>query len=652
MKNELLRAAILLSLTGAILTFVVLLLRPLASRHFSAKWQRAMCTLALAAFVLPVWLVPQYFVRHAPEGVTPYAPLPTQAVQMSSDTLQGVVDLPAQGSVPPITVKNAPIVDLETALCALWALGALLALARLLTAYALWLRCVRRTREAFPCTCLEDCMQQAGVRHAITIWRTPLANSPMLVGLLRPMILLPPGDIAEEALRAALLHELTHLRAHDLPRKWLAALATCLHWMNPAAHLAQRMLHQSCETACDLTVTQMLPAAARENYMRAVLSFAAHSAKGQALATSMSAGRRELERRFSMITKQTPIRRLARRISAALTACLLFIALMVSSLAANAIVTLAESDITNQVSGGKRMTIYVEGSNAYFVDASDTVVDPISYQDTTYIPLRTAGEWMGKNVRWDAQTQTIYLEGTTDRLFRDIENVNAIGKFGSFSTDNTAKLVPQRTLVVDGERKHFYTEKGDEVFPIDLRGTTYLPLRALGMLSGFEVAYCATPSTIYLRTPMTSEQSAATKVYVDMLKMQGKIINDLERELLTTPDPTDAARIAASAEKMKQATQTMLKTPAPTVPLLQNSKNLQQLLIYVKCADETLDALLAAIARDEAPADYQPQYIGYTINFDRPLEDNGAPVGLGILYQIITPFSARMAELYYQNGQF
>ena len=185
------------------------------------------------------------------------------------------------------------------------------------------------------CALLEVCRAEAGVRRRVRLYRTALVRAPALAGLVRPAILLPWGDFSADDLRAALLHELHHLKSRDLARKWLAALVQCVHWWNPFAYLATRLLHRSCETACDLAVTGKMDSAGRAAYMKAVLAFAAAGVKAPPLTTSMSAGGREIERRFIMIARQKPVKLFARLTALALTACLLVSGLGVGALAAD-----------------------------------------------------------------------------------------------------------------------------------------------------------------------------------------------------------------------------------------------------------------------------------------------------------------------------
>ncbi|MCS0590946.1 M56 family metallopeptidase [Massilia norwichensis] len=80
---------------------------------------------------------------------------------------------------------------------------------------------------------------------------------PMLVGLLRPRIVLPADfllryDAAEQA--AVLAHEALHARRGDLWWNALAALIGCLFWFHPLAGAARRRFLADQELACDSAV--------------------------------------------------------------------------------------------------------------------------------------------------------------------------------------------------------------------------------------------------------------------------------------------------------------------------------------------------------------------------------------------------------------
>ena len=53
--------------------------------------------------------------------------------------------------------------------------------------------------------------------------------------------------------------------------------------------------------------------------------------------------------------------------------------------------------------------VVIDGTSQSFSDANGTTVYPISYNNTTYLPIRAIGGIMEKAVGWDEATQTITL---------------------------------------------------------------------------------------------------------------------------------------------------------------------------------------------------------------------------------------------------
>ena len=103
---------------------------------------------------------------------------------------------------------------------------------------------------------LEDCKAEAGIDAPIGLIVSDAVDTPMILGWLRPRVLLPAGlvsSLSREQLRGVLFHELAHFRALDVPTNWLFTLACALHWFNPAAHLAFRAWTRFCEEAADET---------------------------------------------------------------------------------------------------------------------------------------------------------------------------------------------------------------------------------------------------------------------------------------------------------------------------------------------------------------------------------------------------------------
>ena len=101
---------------------------------------------------------------------------------------------------------------------------------------------------------LRECQQAMGVRRRITVRAAPELFSPAVTGIFRPTILLPPAlmdTLTREQLRHVLLHELAHIKRHDIALNWLLLLLNILHWFNPVLWYAFRRLRSDRELARD-----------------------------------------------------------------------------------------------------------------------------------------------------------------------------------------------------------------------------------------------------------------------------------------------------------------------------------------------------------------------------------------------------------------
>ncbi|WP_428307536.1 M56 family metallopeptidase [Lacipirellula sp.] len=79
-------------------------------------------------------------------------------------------------------------------------------------------------------------------------------GSPMVCGLLRPVLILPTAlveQIGAPALRQIILHELAHLKRRDLLTIWSVQAMRTVYWFNPIVHWIAYRAGLERELACD-----------------------------------------------------------------------------------------------------------------------------------------------------------------------------------------------------------------------------------------------------------------------------------------------------------------------------------------------------------------------------------------------------------------
>ena len=110
-----------------------------------------------------------------------------------------------------------------------------------------------------------------GLKRAVPVRRSGQVRTPMVLGLLRPVLLLPEGQAVDEVV---LCHELTHLKRLDLAYKALLVAACWLHWFNPLVWWMSRAASENLELCCDDDVAAGRDAAFRRKYGELLLSTA------------------------------------------------------------------------------------------------------------------------------------------------------------------------------------------------------------------------------------------------------------------------------------------------------------------------------------------------------------------------------------------
>lgn len=133
--------------------------------------------------------------------------------------------------------------------------------------------------------------------------------APLLVGVLRPVVLLPASLVARlpaEQVELILLHELAHLRRLDPWFNLLQAALDTLMFYHPAVHWMSRRLRHDRELCCDDLVVEH--GGDRLRYARTLLTLAEH-ARGMPQAVALAASGGVLLERVERIVERAPKRR-------------------------------------------------------------------------------------------------------------------------------------------------------------------------------------------------------------------------------------------------------------------------------------------------------------------------------------------------------
>lgn len=337
--ERLMTALLELTLPMAVVIAVLLAAGPLLGRRFTAKWRYWAWLLIAVRLLLPVGItLPQPVVTlPQPQGEFTYPvsreePAPTEPAPVGdpiqvvpgaaeNDPYQQIetgmtaptgpsaeTPKPAEPAITPTPAGTRSIPVMEavgwcwaagTALFLLWQLGSYLALRAKLS------RSRRPLTDEAILAVLEKESAAAGRQKPLPVY-TAAVGSPMIVGAIKPTLLLPELELSTEQLSLVFRHELIHYRRRDIWYKLLLMLANAIHWFNPMVWLMVYAADRDLELSCDEAVVAGRDEAYREEYGRCLLAVVrAGMSRRTLFTTNFYSGKKTLKNRLATIFDTT-----------------------------------------------------------------------------------------------------------------------------------------------------------------------------------------------------------------------------------------------------------------------------------------------------------------------------------------------------------
>ena len=268
---ELFKTVLILSLFGFGITALLLCLKPITAKKFPAKWQYYVWIAVLLSMIIPAYkLIPKKEAQKI--SLISQNRIEQQAQPQTQDNPETVIieEIPIEYREVNLTPKlQIKLLDL---LAYIWFFGACIYLIVVIGSYVVYL--IQKRKNAVAITdnaVLNEVKKELKIKRHIKIRMSRDFESPMLVGVLFPVIYIPCREIPDENMRMVFLHELTHYKRKDLLIKWLSLFVNAVHWFNPLAYLLCANLSESCEVSCDMAVTRNMSEIEQKIYMKTIL---------------------------------------------------------------------------------------------------------------------------------------------------------------------------------------------------------------------------------------------------------------------------------------------------------------------------------------------------------------------------------------------
>jgi len=95
---------------------------------------------------------------------------------------------------------------------------------------------------------------QVGIKRTVRLHVSRFVNSPLTIGFIKPIILVPAGflsNLPPAQIEAVLLHELGHIRRYDYLLNLLQSTIKTVLFFHPVIHIICKMIDTDREKACD-----------------------------------------------------------------------------------------------------------------------------------------------------------------------------------------------------------------------------------------------------------------------------------------------------------------------------------------------------------------------------------------------------------------
>ncbi len=304
------------SISAALLVTLVFAAQKVLGRWLTPRLRYALSLLILIRLLFP--MVPSsslslenlFRLRASPKGaVLPPAALRSWHDDAIAARLGGISRGVSPGiSQPP--AASAPVLSARAWTGVVWIAGFFCLMTLAIWRYRKW-NCL--VAEGQPVSdphlleLLESARTDMGVRRPVKLVVVERLSSPAAFGFWRACLILPESaasQLSVEELRMVFLHEMAHIRQHDVSLNWLLIFVQFLHWFNPLVWLANHRIRADRELVRDAMAMSCLPASERQHYGQVLIKLM----DGFSMETPVFAGavpvigsKQEIKRRLIMI---------------------------------------------------------------------------------------------------------------------------------------------------------------------------------------------------------------------------------------------------------------------------------------------------------------------------------------------------------------
>lgn len=209
------------------------------------------------------------------------------------------------------------------------------------------------------------------------------------------------------------------------------------------------------------------------------------------------------------------------------------------------------------------VTVIKDGEILNFFDEKGGQVYPVFFRNRTYLPLRAICGLLGEDVEWVGAANTIYIGMTLSHPGKQVIKPEESAfvrkvKHTAVGAQSIAKAYIKDDIYIlrDYSPVEFVDPAGEVQYPINVAGTTYLPISALGTFLGEEISWDGATKTVILGSREVPKEPEKPVVDKDknlkriaaLYEKQAQLYNDAtEMILLISTATPDELRLLSAA---------------------------------------------------------------------------------------------------------
>ncbi len=300
---EIIKLILLMTFTGSIISFVLFILKPIIKDKLPKSFQYYMWFSVVIALMLPISKI--IVIPISNHLVMPMKSMYDIAQWISDTASEKPINLvfapqnENRQNIPQITYFPSTAVILF----AFWQLGMLLLLGFNIICYVSYTRRLNKhniSADWQETTLLNSLLKR---KNSLRLYKNPIVETPILIGFFRPVIILPDKKYEDMKLRNILMHEITHMKRHDIFVKWVLIFVGAIHRFNPFVYFVRREMNKACELACDESVIKRFDISEMQQYGETLIAVAADSIRKMPLLITMIEDKKNLKERLGAIMK-------------------------------------------------------------------------------------------------------------------------------------------------------------------------------------------------------------------------------------------------------------------------------------------------------------------------------------------------------------